>query len=92
MEKLLVATDLSARSDRALQRALALAHRLGASVAVVHIVSDTIPARIAEQYEATARTTIEQLLAPLPSATDVKPQIAILRGHDYEEILRHARG
>ena len=66
MEKLLVATDLSARSDRALQRALALAHQLGATLEVIHIVSDTMPVRIAERYEASARTTIERLLAPLP--------------------------
>ena len=91
MKKLLMATDLSARSDRALQRALALAHQLGASLEVIHIVSDTVPVSVAEQYEASARTTIEQLLASLPSAADVKPEIAIIRGHEYEEILCHAQ-
>jgi nucleotide-binding universal stress UspA family protein len=91
MKKLLMATDLSARSDRALQRALALAHQLGASLEVIHIVSDTVPVSIAEQYEASARTTIEQLLASLPLAANVKPEIAIIRGHDYEEILYHAQ-
>ena len=91
MKKLLMATDLSARSDRALQRALALAHQLGATLEVIHIVSDTVPVSIAEQYEASARTTIEQLLASLPSAANVKPEIAIIRGHDYEEILYHAQ-
>jgi nucleotide-binding universal stress UspA family protein len=91
MKKLLMATDLSARSDRALQRAVALAHRLGASVEVIHIVSDRLPVSIAEQYETSARTTIEQLLASLPSAADIKPQITIIRGNDYEEILRHAQ-
>jgi len=40
MKKLLMATDLSARSDRALQRALALAHQLGATLEVVHTVND----------------------------------------------------
>ena len=91
MKKLLVATDLSARSDRALQRALALAHQLGAALEVIHISSDTAPVSIAEQYEASARTTIEQLLASLPSAAKVKPEIAIIRGHDHDEILRHAQ-
>ena len=91
MKKLVMATDLSARSDRALQRALALAHQLGASLEVIHIVSDTVPVGIIEQYEASARTTIEQLLASLPSAADVKPEIAIIRGHDHDEILRHTQ-
>lgn len=91
MKKLLVATDLSARSDRALQRALALAHQLGAALEVAHIVNRTVPMRIVEQYEARARETVEQLLASLPSAGDVKPEIAIIRGYDPDEILRHTR-
>ena len=91
MKKLLMATDLSARSDRALQRAWALAHQLGATLEVIHIVSDTVPVSIAEQYQASARTTIEQLLASLPSAANVKPEIAIIRGHGYDEILYHAQ-
>jgi nucleotide-binding universal stress UspA family protein len=86
-----MATDLSARSDRALQRALALAHQLGATLEVIHVVSRTVPMRIVEQYEASARTTIERLLASLPSTVDVKPEIAIIRGYDYDEILRHTR-
>ena len=90
MKKLLMATDLSARSDRALQRALALAHQLGATLEVIHVVSDTVPASIAAHYEASARTTIEQLLASLPSAANVKPEIAIIHGHEYDAILRHA--
>ena len=90
MQKLLMATDLSARSDRALQRALALAHQLGAKLEVIHIVSETVPESIAEQHETSARKTIEQLLASLPSAADVKPELAIIRGHGYEEILYHA--
>ncbi len=90
MKKLLVATDLSARSDRALQRALALAHQLGAALEVIHVASDTVPVSIAEQYEASARTTIEQLLASLPSAANVKPEIAIIRGYDHDEILRRS--
>ncbi len=91
MKKLLVATDLSARSDRALQRALGLAHQLGATLEVVHIVNDTVPASIIEPYEASARTTIEQLLASLPSAADVKPEIVIIRGHGHDKILRHSQ-
>jgi len=90
MKKLLMATDLSARSDRALQRALALAHQFGATLEVIHIVSDTVPISIAEQYEASARTTIEELAASLPSAATVKPKVSIIRGHDHDEIIRHS--
>ena len=91
MKKLLIATDLSARSDRALQRAMALAQQLGARLEVIHIVSDSAPISIAEQYEASAHAIIEQLLASLPSAADVKPEISIVRGHDHDEILRHSQ-
>lgn len=91
MKKLLMATDLSARSDRALQRALALALQLSASLEVIHIVSGTVPASLVEQYEASARTTIAQLLESLLPTAVVKPQISIIRGYDYEEILAHAQ-
>jgi len=91
MKKLLMATDLSARSDRALERALALAHQLGASLEVIHIVSRTVPANIVEEYEASARTTIEQLLESLLPSAVVEPQISIISGYDDEEILFHAQ-
>ena len=91
MKKLLMATDLSARSDRAMQRALALAHQLGASLEVIHIVSRTVPASIVEEYESSARTTIEQFLESLLPSAVVKPQISIISGYDDEEILCHAQ-
>lgn len=90
MKKLLVATDLSARSDRALQRALALAHQLGAALEVVHVVNETVPPAIIDQYEDAARTTIEQLLAAIPAAASVKPDVVLVRRHDHDEILHRA--
>ena len=90
MKKLLMATDLSARSDRALQRAAALAHQLGAELEVVHIVSKTVPPAIIDQYKDAAFETIKQLLAAIPAAASVKLEVEIVPGHGFAEILDRA--
>jgi nucleotide-binding universal stress UspA family protein len=44
MKKLLLASDLSPRSEVALRRALRLAHEHGAAMAVIHIVDEDLAA------------------------------------------------
>ena len=43
MEQILVATDLSTRSDRAVDRAFALAEQHGAKLTLTHIVDSELP-------------------------------------------------
>ncbi len=90
MKRLLIATDLSARSDRALQRAVALAKRCGATLEVMHVVDDALPAAIIEQQEAAARALIEKLLGAIPSGADVKTTIQISKGIAHNAILQRA--
>jgi nucleotide-binding universal stress UspA family protein len=90
VKKLLIATDLSARSDRALRRAVSLAQRLGASLEILHVVDDTVPSSIVDQYEEAAKSTIGQLLAVIPEAAGVKPQLEFVRGQAYEAIMQRA--
>ncbi len=56
MERILVATDLSARSVRAMERGFRLAKRLGAAVQVLSVVDDALPdglaGRLAEDIKA----------------------------------------
>ena len=72
MKKLLMATDLSARSDRALQRALALAREHKAELEVVHVVEDSLPEAIAQRHEDLARATIRKQLISVGSPNDVR--------------------
>lgn len=90
MKKLLIATDLSARSDRALRRAVVLADRLDASLEIVHVIDEAVPQSVLEPYETAARTTLDQLLATIPTAAAVKSKISFVRGHGYSTILQYA--
>jgi len=78
MKKILMATDLSDRSERALERGVLLARRLKVPIEVLHVVNDTAPAEITAQYETAATQTLRQLLASFPAAADVNPDVALI--------------
>ena len=90
MSTLLMATDLSARSDRALQRAVALARDRGAELEVLHVVDESLPEGVARRHEDTARSAIYEQLISVGAPGDVRVSTRIVRGHDYEDILRRA--
>lgn len=90
MKKILMATDLSDRSDRALERGVLLARRLEADIEVLHVVADTAAVEITAQYETAAKQALGQLLASLPAAADVNPDVALIRGQDFRAILERA--
>ena len=61
MKSIVVATDLSARADRAIERALLLAQLHNAKLYVVHIVDDALPEAIAQhQADAAASNMRDQ--------------------------------
>jgi universal stress protein E len=88
MKKLLMATDLTARSDRALQRALA--HDFGAELKIVHVVDEAYREAITLQHEAAARASIDEQLRTLPLAKGLAISTQVIRGLDYEDILQAA--
>lgn len=90
MKKLLMATDLSGRSDRALQRAIALADEHGAELKIVHVVDDTLPQAIIERQEETAKSAIEAQIASLSMPQSLNYSMQVIRGQDYSDILRCA--
>ena len=51
MKHILVATDLTARSDRAIERAFSLARETGAELTILHAVDDELPASVADQIK-----------------------------------------
>ena len=67
MNNILVATDLSERSDRALRRALRLAREQGALCHVLAVVDDNLPADLAEnirlETEASLRLAVDDAAA-----------------------------
>jgi nucleotide-binding universal stress UspA family protein len=85
---LMVATDFSERSDRALRRATLLARQSGASLSLVHVVDDDQPERIV----AIERLEAEQLLAELAETvrlTDGVPcEAHVVLADPFEGIVR----
>ncbi|MCA0043856.1 universal stress protein [Celeribacter litoreus] len=61
MDRILVASDLSSRSDRAVERAVQLAERHGAKIILMHVIDDDLPAAMVTRTRATA----EEILADI---------------------------
>ncbi|MEE4349297.1 MAG: universal stress protein [Pacificimonas sp.] len=83
-KKILVATDLSARSDRAIERAVQIAKASDAELRVIHIVDDDLPDRIHRKLVAAAEEEIGEVDLP------ENAEIAVITGKDYRAITQDA--
>jgi len=90
MKKILMATDLSARSDRAVQRALLLANNHEADLEIIHIVDDRLPDEIASRQKEAAQRVIEQQVSSASPEKSVSPNIMVVLGEGHSDILRRA--
>ncbi|MEM6621392.1 MAG: universal stress protein [Pseudomonadota bacterium] len=82
--RILVATDLSARSDRAIARGATLARDLGAKLTVAHIIDADLP----DMARAAAIKTANACLEASP--TSDQAELVIREGEDYRDILAAA--
>lgn len=87
MKSILMATDLSARSDRALDRAVRLAHDHGADLTVVHVVDEDLPASLADAQEAAAKQAVRQHTNALTAGDGPQISIEVVFGRAYVDIL-----
>ncbi len=88
--KLLAATDLSARSDRAVERAVQLAGTWKAHLTLLHVVSDELPRSALRAGIDEAEQVLKAQVAPWrESGLDVEYVVA--KGHDYEAIISEAQ-
>jgi nucleotide-binding universal stress UspA family protein len=88
MHKILVATDLSSRSERALERALLLAQELSAEVAALHVIDEALAPDIASAQERHATQMIRRIAAAAPGG-DRNLEVRTVLGQDYAELLAH---
>jgi nucleotide-binding universal stress UspA family protein len=90
MKRILVASDLTVRSDRALQRALAMAVKFQAEIKVVHVIDETLKGTIAEKHHEAARTALTaQINAAGGNAGAIVSQ-EVITGVDYRDIAARA--
>ena len=90
MKHILVASDLSPRSDRAVARAVALARRVGATLTVLHAVDDELPAPLFESERRQAAGLLAATLAALPDAGGVRGGVRVVGGLDFQAIVEAA--
>ncbi len=88
MQQILLATDFSERSDRALRRAAMLARSSGARVTLLHVVDDDRPRHIVEHAAADARSLLGELAASLESVEQVACTTRILIADPFAGIAR----
>jgi universal stress protein E len=62
MERILVATDLSERSRRALRRGLSLARQFGSELTILHVTDSDRPERLVEEERRGAEMAVRELV------------------------------
>lgn len=88
MQRIMLATDFSERSDRALRRAALLARAHGAVLDLVHVVDDDRPRRIVEHEATDARKLLRELARSLQSVEGVRSDTAILLSDPFDGIVK----
>ena len=88
MLKIMLATDFSERSDRALRRAVLLARESGASIELVHVIDDDRPRSIVDHEAADAATLLGDLARSLESTDQISCRTHILLADPFAGIAK----
>lgn len=95
MKHILVAMDLSGRSDRAFERALILAQAHGAELTVSHIIDEQVmdydrDSGLEDSIRECAKAKLERHWANLPESSVKRINLAVKVGAPWESILAEA--
>lgn len=90
LKSIMVATDLSARSDRALERAVILAKQHTASLTVLHVVASDRALAARERTMSAAKADIETAIGRAGGGTDLNVAIEVIAGKGHKDILATA--
>jgi nucleotide-binding universal stress UspA family protein len=89
LKQILVASDFSERSNRAVRRARLLAQEQGAHVLLLHVVDDDRPPRLVAGETAAARELLEQAIGTMLHGVHGKADVAL--GDPFDRIAKIAR-
>lgn len=87
MKSILVATDLSARSDWAIERAAKLAAYHDCRLVVLHVVDEELPARVADRLRDEAAASLKEFVSGLEPAQIVKIETRCEFGEHFSTII-----
>ncbi|HEU0220932.1 MAG TPA: universal stress protein [Paracoccaceae bacterium] len=90
MPGLLVATDLSERADRAVERAFLVAAEIGAEVTILTAVDDSLPESVRREAAERARDRLSSHIASLAVSQGVPRQVRVESGEPHRVIPRVA--
>jgi nucleotide-binding universal stress UspA family protein len=88
--KILVATDLSPRSDRAIARGYALAHERHAELAIMHVVDADLPTEFRNHAIEWARGALAREVEANAAKSGVTAALDVFAGHAKTDIARQA--
>ncbi len=91
IDNLLLVTDLAGWSERALGRAVELARRHHASLRILHVLDQDLPAEHLERLEKDTAHEIREGLSAVAHAERLDVVIQVERGKGFPDILRLAR-
>lgn len=89
MRRILTAIDLSARSDRAFERALALTRETRAELHILYVIDEDLPSRISTDLSHVDREDIAKRLSV--RGEDGRADIHVEEGQPWDVIVRKAR-
>lgn len=90
MKRILVATDFSERSDRALRRATLLAKKFGASLSLVHVLTTERTTKLLEAERHAAVMLLGDLEQSLREVDGIACDSCLVQGVPSEEIIKVA--
>jgi nucleotide-binding universal stress UspA family protein len=88
MPKIMLATDFSERSDRALRRAILMAKEIDAGLVLLHVVDDDRPRRIVERDRVDAEALLQELAATVRSVDGVACEARVMLADPFAGILQ----
>ncbi|MEQ8694514.1 MAG: universal stress protein [Gammaproteobacteria bacterium] len=91
MKHILVATDFSVRSDRAIRRATLLAKTSGTSLSLVHVIDDDQPRRIIQAQRQAAEDTLAEQTQSLREIDGLACTSRTVLGDSFEGITTVVR-
>jgi nucleotide-binding universal stress UspA family protein len=90
MKKIMLATDFSERSDRALRRATLLARHLGYGIVLVHVVDDDQSKRIVEAERTEATRLLQQTADTMRDLDGVECETRVILAAPFAGIVQVA--
>jgi len=90
LNRILICTDFSENSDRALDYAISAAEEYGADLTLMHVVEEAPSPASREDLLATATRQLEKII-PAEKRNGIKVKTAVRMGKPYQRIVEYAR-